>query len=605
MGVQIFSAGLIDKNFLEKGFVKKLSTDFRKSLGISKKAVNFRELNTFLLFNSTTEYSPELMERMISLEKGGRLQKRFKTYYRQLESFTIKALKNNRELKETSQIILDFVKQIDSSLTQKFRTLLTDQVFETLPKTVHTTNNKTIIACSVLEDSQCRIFLSGVDSPVFSGRINADSRPEDLINTLLVLNFLLSWTQPTLEKLTALESVLDQFLELLTTLGVIKTADKKLQEKTDLFFRILIAKLSSISEVARTIFRIFELHTVLEGTTASYKFRNTVNPNFDLEVVLTALAKQTQQGRHLLQAINPKIQQTTVLLRDYCEDNGVERVPRNKFKAAIEPFASLSVDLFIETEVMKTWGAQFGGHIPYFSFNHNRASQQQKFTNNENLVILSVRQVHKNYQLGKTTVYALRGINLDIYEGEFISLVGNSGAGKTTLLNCMAGLDSPSAGKILFRGKDLHAMNDKRRSKSRLLEMGFIFQNYALLPHYNTRENVALPADLAGFSKQLKQRIEELLEGVGINLQAKQFPAQLSGGQMQRVSIARALTNRPAIIFADEPTGDLDSETGKQVMELLKLFHEETKTTIIVITHEEDIAAYAERQIEMRDGLIQ
>lgn len=605
MGVQIFSAGLIDKNFLEKGFVKKLSTDFRKSLGISKKAVNFRELNTFLLFNSTTEYSPELMERMISLEKGGRLQKRFKTYYRQLESFTIKALKNNRELKETSQIILDFVKQIDSSLTQKFRTLLTDQVFETLPKTVHTTNNKTIIACSVLEDSQCRIFLSGVDSPVFSGRINADSRPEDLINTLLVLNFLLSWTQPTLEKLTALESVLDQFLELLTTLGVIKTADKKLQEKTDLFFRILIAKLSSISEVARTIFRIFELHTVLEGTTASYKFRNTVNPNFDLEVVLTALAKQTQQGRHLLQAINPKIQQTTVLLRDYCEDNGVERVPRNKFKAAIEPFASLSVDLFIETEVMKTWGAQFGGHIPYFSFNHNRASQQQKFPNNENLVILSVRQVHKNYQLGKTTVYALRGINLDIYEGEFISLVGNSGAGKTTLLNCMAGLDSPSAGKILFRGKDLHAMNDKRRSKSRLLEMGFIFQNYALLPHYNTRENVALPADLAGFSKQLKQRIEELLEGVGINLQAKQFPAQLSGGQMQRVSIARALTNRPAIIFADEPTGDLDSETGKQVMELLKLFHEETKTTIIVITHEEDIAAYAERQIEMRDGLIQ
>jgi putative ABC transport system ATP-binding protein len=134
--------------------------------------------------------------------------------------------------------------------------------------------------------------------------------------------------------------------------------------------------------------------------------------------------------------------------------------------------------------------------------------------------------------------------------------------------------------------------------------MGFIFQTYTLLPHFNTRENVALPADLAGLSKDLKDRIENLLEGVGINQQAKQYPATLSGGEMQRVAIARALTNRPAVIFADEPTGDLDSVTGKQVMDLLKKFHEETKTTIIVITHEQDIADYAERKIMMKDGII-
>ena len=134
--------------------------------------------------------------------------------------------------------------------------------------------------------------------------------------------------------------------------------------------------------------------------------------------------------------------------------------------------------------------------------------------------------------------------------------------------------------------------------------MGFIFQSYALLPHYDARENVALPADLAGFSKQLKERIENLLEGVGIKQQAKQYPSQLSGGQMQRVAIARALTNRPKVLFADEPTGDLDSETGKQVMELLKKFHEETKTTIIIITHETDIANYAQRKIRIEDGVI-
>ena len=135
--------------------------------------------------------------------------------------------------------------------------------------------------------------------------------------------------------------------------------------------------------------------------------------------------------------------------------------------------------------------------------------------------------------------------------------------------------------------------------------MGFIFQSYALLPHFNTRENVSLPADLAGsLNKELKKRIEDLLKGVGIEQQAKQFPAQLSGGQMQRVAIARALTNRPTVIFADEPTGDLDSGTGKQVMDLLKRFHEETGTTVVVITHEEDVAAYAQRQILMEDGIV-
>jgi putative ABC transport system ATP-binding protein len=220
-------------------------------------------------------------------------------------------------------------------------------------------------------------------------------------------------------------------------------------------------------------------------------------------------------------------------------------------------------------------------------------------------VILAVRGLFKNYNLGRNTVYAIRGLNLDIKEGEFVAIVGSSGAGKTTLLNCMASLDSPDHGSVFFRGKDLHRMKDSEKSDVRLHQMGFIFQSYALLPHFNTRENVALPADLAGnLSKDMKKRIEDLLSGVGIDQQAKQFPAQLSGGQMQRVAIARALTNAPSIIFADEPTGDLDSTTGHQVMALLRKFHQETGTTVVIITHEADIAAYAQRQILMEDGII-
>jgi putative ABC transport system ATP-binding protein len=210
----------------------------------------------------------------------------------------------------------------------------------------------------------------------------------------------------------------------------------------------------------------------------------------------------------------------------------------------------------------------------------------------------------KNYNLGRIVVYALKGVDLDIKDGEFVAVVGNSGAGKTTLLNCIAGLDSPDSGTVFFKGKDLRRLRDSEKSRTRLLEMGFIFQNYALLPHFDARENVALPADLAGFSKDLKSRIEDLLDSVGISSQSKQYPAQLSGGQLQRVAIARALTNRPKILFADEPTGDLDSKTGRQVLELIKKFHEETRTTIIVITHEKDVANYAQRQIEIEDGMI-
>jgi putative ABC transport system ATP-binding protein len=168
----------------------------------------------------------------------------------------------------------------------------------------------------------------------------------------------------------------------------------------------------------------------------------------------------------------------------------------------------------------------------------------------------------------------------------------------------MAGLDEPDYGVVLFEEKYLHKMGDSEKSKARLLDMGFIFQSYALLPHFNTRENVTLPADLAGLNKNLRGRVENLLKGVGIDKQAKQYPAQLSGGQMQRVAIARALTNKPKVLFADEPTGDLDSETGKQVMMLIKKFHEETKTTIIVVTHDQEIANYAERQIILEDGVI-
>jgi putative ABC transport system ATP-binding protein len=328
----------------------------------------------------------------------------------------------------------------------------------------------------------------------------------------------------------------------------------------------------------------------------------------DLKTVVKQISQKINQGEHLLIEVQEKLEECQIKLKDYLNEtkNGIKTKSMTEFKLALRNMAELSSDLFIEAEFLKLWMDFFGSDLPFFTFQSKLFNIQTPQANETSAkYIISVRGLVKNYSLGQTTVYALRGVDLDIKAGEFVAIVGNSGAGKTTLLNCMAGLDEPDYGAVFFKGKNLHKLSDQEKSRTRLLEMGFIFQSYALLPHFNARENVALPADLAGFSKDLKKRIEELLDGVGISKQAKQYPAQLSGGQLQRVAIARALTNQPKVLFADEPTGDLDSKTGKQVMELIKKFHEETQTTIIMITHEQTIADYAQKQIIIEDGVIE
>ena len=449
------------------------------------------------------------------------------------------------------------------------------------------------------------VFLSGFDSPIFeSSTSETEMNMDKLVDKLLFSNFFKIFLKPTVARLQEMDRVLERL-----KLGVegthYRSKNQKLQTKLELFLRILSAKLSALHDMGSVISRIFDLFQVPRTALPPYHLEND---DVKLNAALAKMASEIEYGKALLIEVQDRLQECQIHLRDYLDEqkNGVKTIDSaNDFQTRLLSIAELSIDLFVEAELLKTWTDLFGSDIPYFSFDRQLFDQNDSHAFEvADDTILAVRGLTKNYNLGKTTVYALRGVDLDIKEGEFVAILGNSGAGKTTLLNCIAGLDTPDYGVVLFRGKNLHRLRDSAKSKSRLLEMGFIFQTYALLPHFNTRENVELPADLAGLSKDLKDRIEKLLEGVGIDEQAKQYPATLSGGQMQRVAIARALTNRPAVIFADEPTGDLDSVTGRQVMDLLQKFHKETKTTIIVITHEQDIADCAERKIMMKDGII-
>ncbi|AUN14244.1 ABC transporter ATP-binding protein [Paraclostridium sordellii] len=211
--------------------------------------------------------------------------------------------------------------------------------------------------------------------------------------------------------------------------------------------------------------------------------------------------------------------------------------------------------------------------------------------------------LRKIYGKDDSEVKAIDGINLEIEPHKFTAIIGQSGSGKSTLLHCMAGLDKPTSGKVLMDDLDLYTLNDDKLSRIRCEEFGFIFQSYNLIPVINVYDNIVLPISISG-KKVDKDYIEDLIIKLGIKSQVKKFPNELSGGQQQRVAIARALANKPSIIFADEPTGNLDSKTTKEVIDILKFCVTEYKQTLVMITHNDEIANSADNIITIRDGKI-
>jgi len=219
--------------------------------------------------------------------------------------------------------------------------------------------------------------------------------------------------------------------------------------------------------------------------------------------------------------------------------------------------------------------------------------------------IIKLEEIKKDYYMGSQAITVLKGITLDIFKNEYVALMGPSGSGKSTLMNILGCLDSPTGGKYILNGKDVSKMPDDDLAEVRNSEIGFVFQQFNLLPRLSAAENVALPLIYAGVSK--KERIERALEAldkVGLADRSHHKSNELSGGQIQRVAIARALVNTPAILLADEPTGNLDSKTSVEVMEIFGKIRA-AGNTVVLVTHEEDIAAYAHRVVLLRDGLVE
>jgi putative ABC transport system ATP-binding protein len=216
--------------------------------------------------------------------------------------------------------------------------------------------------------------------------------------------------------------------------------------------------------------------------------------------------------------------------------------------------------------------------------------------------MLSCENLTQTYQSGGRPLTVLNDITFSLESGGFLAIVGPSGSGKTTLLGLLAGLDRPSSGRVVLEDQDLSALDEDQRARLRAAKVGFVFQSFQLIPTLTARENVQVPLELRG--EPAEERATELLERVGLGERGHHYPAQLSGGEQQRVALARAFSTRPRVLFADEPTGNLDAKTGATVVELMKSLNEELGTTLVLVTHDQNLAGMARRIIRLADGSV-
>lgn len=591
---------LIDKldQLGNKKLQKKLYKVLKKQFKEKKAKPEVLEFNTFMLANTRCNNNYfKKSDARISIEKS--LHSLYAEYVERTSKLLHSRTKRNRSELESHRILAKFLSSIPNCpanpgeiITQENRKMI-----DFLEKSfLHIIEYSWIIFWTAKGEDritvQDGVFHRNYDPNTSTSALHA-------FDELLILNF----AHPFLKSLNQL--VQDTTNRVNKIKGAFEGSDKIKNINSQLTseaFGILggdlVAGIGALRTIIRQVTRIEEIQR-------SAKQEIEILNGFGEDI-----RKKVNNGKNLVELKN-NLQNIIQMLKDLqaLVRQLNRQVIEGEFEVNLENFHSTLIELSIQLREVKIWADRFmdiaflspeAGGVVIASTKDESFSDPQYDEEN----VVEARGLHKTYRPTASTVYALRGTNLSVKKGEFLAILGPSGSGKTTLINMMAGLDIPDRGKVFLEGKAVSSMSDNELSEFRRNNIGFVFQNYLLDPRLTVYENVALPALMAGKTDKLRERVSQLLESLGLAEYANQDPTKLSGGQMQRVIIARACVNNPLVVFADEPTGDLDSETGKQVLANFRKLCDEKGITFVVVTHDREMSSFADRVVRMKDGQI-
>ncbi len=570
----------------------------KKKINSENASIAVSEFNTFMIGTSQCKYQyfDELNKRT-SAEQT--IHKMYQNYMKRVEKRLQSRNKRNRSELEAHKTLAKFLKTLPncSADPQELITKENQQMVNYIQNTISSIiNHSGIIFWSFDKTGDERLVIyDGIYQRQYTP--NIDVAATHAFDELLILNF----ARPFLKSLAQLSK--DISIRVNQVLLSLDGSTELLIPNSELAseaFRIIIGDLvggiDALRTMIRQVTRIQEIHLA-----AKNELKLLSEFGSELKVEFNHIEQYAQLINELHEDIET-LKKLQVHFRNLDREiqSGKIKVDQDKFHKAV-------IELPIQLREAKIWANRFND-IAYLTPESGGVALESghvvlDHTHEEDTIVEAVG-LYKTYHPSQSTVYALRGANLKVKRGEFIAVVGPSGTGKTTLINIMAGLDVPDRGKAFLQGRDISRMNDNALSDFRRRNIGFVFQQYVLDPRLTVYENVALPAKMVGDTKNLKQRVHEILDSVGLSEYVTQIPTKLSGGQMQRVIIARACINDPLVVFADEPTGDLDSETGKQIMKNFRKLCDEKSITIVLVTHDREMAAFADRIVRMKDGKV-
>ncbi|MHA2363563.1 MAG: ABC transporter ATP-binding protein, partial [Candidatus Hodarchaeales archaeon] len=536
------------------------------------------ELNTFMIAYKPVKSPGRFDDEDTRIAYEEKIRNAHRLYKRSLLSRVRNDVKNDFELKNSQQLLLKcakaFGKGPSSEIKEHFKELVEEWVWGTLDRVHKGTritywNNVTGMDRLILADYLNQKKL-----------IELDETAEEIVDELQLLVFANRYGSVMAPLLQQSFTYTKQFGERATAYVKSINKDSTHNEHFAEAVRVLLSKTLGMQEVLKSTSRQIERMRQAKDELAKEARRHN-SPELELltnefmtEEAFASFLELTERLKEQLSSVSSNLR--TLDFEHVPMGSSKDLKYISNFYLALEKLRFMTTwfeDIASYTTVAGGIGFETGVIT----------TKDEKIPED---VVLKAEDIFKNYHTGGGTIYALRGASFEIKKGEFVGLIGPSGSGKTTLLNIMAGLDEPDRGAIYVNGVNLQSLSERGLTKLRSDEMGFIFQFYNLLPVLNNKENVAYPAEMAGKSKNLSQRASDNLTAVQLQDFEQQYPNKLSGGQMQRVTIARSLINTPSILFADEPTGDLDSVTGKEIMDFLARFNKDHGTTVILVTHD-------------------